>query len=213
MSKEKCTEELQLIMPELNNIPDCILPKPDDISYYILENERIIYLDYDINHYVMEIHRMILRWNLEDINVPTEERRPIRIFIMSPGGELVYMWALLDAIMTSETPIYTINIGTAASAAALLFMAGSKRYMFPNSIIMIHEGSASMSGDSTKILDMSEDYKKELQRMKDFILLRTNIPKTQLNKKRSNDWSLNTEQCIEYGIATNVVQKLSEVLN
>lgn len=214
MNKKKCTEELQLFLPqEADGFPDGPLPRPDEISYYVLENERILYFDYDVNHYVMEIHRMIVRWNLEDTGVPMEERKPIKIFIMSLGGELSFMWSLLDVMMTSETPIYTVNIGVAASAAALLFLAGDKRFMFPSSVVMIHEGSASMSGDSTKIIDASEDYKRELKRMKDFILSRTDIPKAQLSKKRNNDWSLDAAKCLEYGVATDVVHKLSEVLD
>ena len=72
----------------------------------------------------MALERLILRWNMEDKDIPPEDRKPIWVYIQSPGGNLLYMSALLDAIELSVTPVYTVNMGYAASAAALIFMAG-----------------------------------------------------------------------------------------
>lgn len=153
-----------------------VLPAPDDISYYVLEQDRKIYLDYDVDKNIMSLQRMILRWNIEDKDVPVGERTPIHIYIMSYGGDMDYMWSIVDTIETSKTPIYTVNVGTAASAASVIFMAGHKRFMLPRSRVIIHEGSAQMSGDSTKVLDASESYKKAIKRMKQYIMSRTQIP-------------------------------------
>lgn len=193
-------------------VPDKMLPDPDNLSYYILENERKIYLDVDIDECVMSIHRMILRWNMEDKGKPVEDRVPIRLYIMSYGGDLDYMWALIDAIEASVTPVYTINVGLCASAASLIFMAGSRRYMLPNSKVLIHEGSAQLGGDAQKIFDASDTYKRQIKQMKDYILARTEIPPQQLNKKRNNDWTIDAAQCLEYKICDQVVATLDEVI-
>ena len=99
------------------------------------------------------LHRLILRWNIEDAGKSTEERRPIKFYIMSYGGDLDYMWALVDIINMSKTPVHTINIGVAASAASLIFISGHKRIMAPNSKVIIHEGSTKVSGDAVKVMD------------------------------------------------------------
>ena len=206
-------ELIQSIVEEtISSLPDQTLPCPDEISYYVLEKERKIFLEFDVDPNIMAIYRMIMRWNIEDSGVEVEKRRPIKLYIMSYGGNIDYMWALLDAIRLSRTPVHTINVGVAASAAALLFMSGHVRFMLPNAKVMIHEGSAQFAGDANKVMDASDSYKKELARMKEFILAATKIPKAQLNKKRNNDWELDAGHCLEYGVCDHIVQNMDEVL-
>ena len=193
-------------------MPQTVMPAPDEISYYKLEKERKVYLDDVIDGQLMSLHRMILRWNMEDAGKKSEERKPIWIYIMSPGGDIDVMWALLDAIGASVTPVHTVNVGTAASAASLIFMAGHKRFMMPNAKVMIHEGSAQVGGDAVKVIDFSENYKKELKRMKNFILARTEIPAAQLNKKRSNDWEIDAQFCLENKVCDKIIETLEEVI-
>lgn len=204
--------ELFEIPIELQSEQGTTLPIPDEISYYVLEKDRKIYLDTDVSVDVLAIQRMILRWNMEDNGVEPKDRKPIHLYIMSYGGNIDYMWSTIDMIQSSETPIYTVNMGQADSAAALIFMAGQKRFMMPRAVVVIHEGSASMSGDSTKVLDASDSYRKDLKRMKEYILSRTQIPPRLLSKKRSNDWELDSTQCLEYNICDAVIGNLSEVI-
>lgn len=160
----------------------------------------------------MAIVRMILRWNMEDAGTPPESRKPIWLYIESIGGNAIYMWTLIDAIFASVTPVYTANMGLAASAAGLIFMAGSKRFMMPRAKVMIHEGSASFEGDAGKVLDFSDAYKKDLKATRDFILDHTAIPKAQLTKKRSNDWELDSALCLQYHVCDQIVQSLEDIL-
>ena len=201
----------ELLQGVLDNLPDQVLPAPDSISYYVLEKERIIYLDFDVSTEVLTIHRMIVRWNLEDKGKPAEERKPIKIYVMSYGGDVDSMWMLIDAIKASTTPVHTINCGVAASAAASIFISGHVRYMMPNAKVVIHEGSAQFAGDAVKVMDASDSYKKELKRMKDFILENTEINKTLLYKKRNNDWELDATFCLENKVCDYVVSALEEV--
>lgn len=201
----------ELIQSVMENLPDQVLPAPDSISYYVLEKERIIYLDFDVSPEILTIHRMLVRWNLEDRGKKPEDRKPIKIYVMSYGGDVDSMWMLIDAIRASQTPVYTINCGVAASAAAIIFVSGHVRYMMPNAKVVIHEGSAQISGDAVKVMDASDSYKKELKRMKDFILANTEIPKAVLNKKRNNDWELDAPFCIDNKVCDCIVSTLDEV--
>ena len=207
-------EELiqSIVEKTIEAIPAQTLPNPDEVSYYVLERERRIHLDFDVDPNVMAVYRMILRWNMEDHGVEPKDRKPIWLYIMSYGGNMDYMWTLVDAIRMSRTPVYTVNVGVAASAASLIFLAGHRRYMFPNGKVVIHEGSAQLSGDAVKVMDASDSYKKELKRMKDFILDVTRIPRAQLNKKRNNDWELDAAFCLENGVCDRVIESLDEVL-
>ena len=188
------------------------LPMPDMVSYYVLENDRKIYLDREIDEHVLNIQRMILRWNMEDAGKPAEERKPIRLYIFSPGGDVDVMWSIVDTIEASETPVYTIDAGVAASAAGLIFLAGHKRYMLSRSKVVIHEGSAHMAGDAVKVMDAGESYKKMLRQMKDYILSRTQINASVLNKQKCHDWELDARYCLDHGVCDAIVGKLSEIL-
>lgn len=191
---------------------DLGLPIPDLVSYYVLENDRKLYLEREVDGNTMNIQRMILRWNMEDAGLPVEERKPIRLYIFSPGGDVDVMWSLIDAMEASETPIYTINMGVAASAAGLIFLAGQKRYMLSRSRVVIHEGSARMSGDAVKVMDAGESYKRMLKQMKEYILKRTKISAAVLNKQKCHDWELNAHYCLEHGVCDAVVEKLGDIL-
>ena len=188
------------------------LPNPDLVSYYSLEKDRKYYMDEEICENAMGLHRMILRWNLEDVGKPVSERKPIRIYIFSPGGDVDYMWSLVDLIQMSETPIITINVGIAASAAGIIFLAGHQRLMLKRSRLLIHEGSARMAGDAVKVMDASENYKNQIKQMKEFILSRTKITAAALGKQRGHDWVLDSKYCLEHGVCDAVVGNVDEIL-
>ena len=188
------------------------LPDPDQITYYVLEKERIIYLDCDIEYDVMAVQRMIIRWNIKDKNIKKEDRKPIRMYVHSSGGMVFYMWPLIDTIEASVTPVYTINLFMAGSAAALIYLAGHKRFMMKNAKMIIHEGQNEISGDAVKVLDATESYKKQLKKMKEFIADHTTISKSLIMKKRNNDWELDAQYCMDNGACEKIVETLDDIL-
>ena len=206
LAVEEALENVQL------NLPDTTLPDPSSINYYVMETNRKLFLETEVGYPVMEMIKLILRWNMEDKEIPVEQRKPITLYVMSDGGSLYYMWSLIDVMLASKTPIITVNIGIAASAAALIYLAGSKRYMMPTSFLVIHEGSTEMSGDASKVLDAASNYDKELKRMREYILSRTKIPPKIMNKKRKDDWYIDAEFCLENEVCHNVVQTLDDII-
>lgn len=187
-------------------------PDPDLISYYVLENDRKLYLANDIDSSILKLQRMILRFNMEDAGKPREKRKPITLYILSLGGDVDMMWSLIDTIEASETPVNTVNMGVAASAAGLIFLAGHKRFMLKHSRVIIHEGSAHMSGDAVKVMDAGESYKKVIKQMKEYILQHTHINASVLNRQKCHDWELDAAYCFENGVCDAVVEKLDHIL-
>ena len=126
------------------------LPEPELITYYTLENERKIWIDLSVDAMLLEYERMILRWNMEDKGKDPSDRKPIWIYLFNYGGSLDIMWSFIDIISTSKTPVYTVNMGCCASAAAIIFVSGHKRFMMPMASVMIHKGSAQIAGGRIK---------------------------------------------------------------
>lgn len=122
--------------------------------------ERRIYVNCDIDENIINFAVYhILRYNRMDKDIPINERKPIKIYISTPGGVVTAGYALIDAIMTSKTPVYTINLGTAYSMGFLIFIAGTKRFSMPSATYLLHDGS-SFAWDSTNKLRIELNLKR-----------------------------------------------------
>ena len=102
--------------------------------------------------------KLIFKWNAEDDGIPQEERKPIKIFLHTPGGQLDVALGLCDAILTSKTPVWTINAGWAMSSGTLILVCGQKRFCMKNSAALIH----STSGGSVSYTHL-DVYKRQIE--------------------------------------------------
>ena len=101
------------------------LPNPELLTYYSDLEKRIIWLEEEVNECTLEFVRKIIEWNREDEmnGLEPKDRKPIKIFFFSPGGDLDVNYALIDTIRLSKTPVYGINIGRCCSAAAYIYLS------------------------------------------------------------------------------------------
>lgn len=194
------------------NIGGSVLPDPEMVNFYRHAKERKLWIDMEVGVNMLEFARMIMLWNMEDKNIAKDERKPIWLYVMNYGGSADMVNMFIDVMEASATPVYTVNIGVAASAGALFFIAGHKRFMMKNAKVIIHEGSAEFGGDAVKIIDQTESYKAMLKKTKEYILNHTNIPKRDLMKKRNNDWEIDAAYCIENGVADCLVESLDDII-
>ena len=85
------------------------LPNPDLLTYYKDEKDRVLWIEGEIGDGLFELSKMILRYNMEDKDIPVEERKPIKIFINSPGGDLDSTLAFIGMINISIPIVTTIS--------------------------------------------------------------------------------------------------------
>lgn len=171
------------------------------------QSRHIFLEDVDENS-AREIIRLIIEFNKEDLGKKPEERKPVKIFINSLGGSMTDAYAIMDSILMSETPVYTIGVGTCYSAGGLVLMAGHKRYMYPLASFMFHEGSAGIFGDAGKVKDTMKFYETQLKQMQTFILKKTKITPELYEQKLSNDWYLTSDECLTLGITDEIATNL-----
>ena len=208
-------EELRIvdvIVPK--DVADMKLPAPELVDYYNDMHNRVIYVDYDIDNTLMrEVGRQILEYNRVDKGKPSNERIPIVMLINSCGGDLSATYATIAIMETSITPIITVNMNEAYSAAGLLLMAGHKRYCMPRSQILIHSGSAQgIGGNYEDIQESTKSYKKMVEEMREFIVSKTSIDKALMKKNQSRDWYLDTSEQINLGCVDEVLADLDNIL-
>lgn len=134
-----------------------------------------------------------------------DNKEPIKIYINSVGGKVLDLFAILDTMNSVPNPIYTIALGKAMSAGAILFASGDKRFIGENSRIMIHEGSTCLCGDVQTVKENLAEANKWNDRL--FQILSQNIGKS-VDEIKSDVWKkdkyFNAQEAIAYGIADEV---------
>ena len=75
----------------------------------------------------------------------------ISMYINSPGGDVSAGWAIMDTMQYIKSPVSTIGMGLVASMGSVLLAAGErgKRFVLPNTQVMIHQPMAGAQGQIT----------------------------------------------------------------
>lgn len=188
------------------------LADPVLLNYYKAVDERVLWLDSTIDENTVELTKQIMIWNGEDSrsDILPKNRRPIHLYILSAGGSVYQMNALMDAILMSTTPVYTYNMGLAASAACVVFLCGEKRYAAPHSHAMWHSGAAGLEGTMEQIQSASKHFDRMEDQMRDFLISRTNVDLKLYRRYKDKDWYLDANEQIEYGFATDLISNDSK---
>lgn len=88
-----------------------------------------------------EAIEFILDYNHSAIN-----KDGIKLFINSVGGSVTDAFALIDVMAGATVDITTIGVGEICSAALMVFMAGNRRILTPNTMVLSHQFSAGVYG-------------------------------------------------------------------
>lgn len=207
-------EENTMLLEIPAEIENLKLPNPMLLDTYADRKNRLIFIDYDIDDTLLrEVGRQIIEYNRADKDKPVEDRTPIVILINSGGGCLDSTYATIAIMETSKTPIITVNMNCAYSAAGLILMAGHKRYCMPRSQVLIHSGSAQgISGNYEDIQESTKSYKKMVEEMREFIISKTKVDKALMKKNQSRDWYLQTSEQIDLGVVDEMITDLDTIL-
>lgn len=119
---------------------------------------------------------------------------------------------ILGLLKCSSTPVYTYAMGVAYSAGAFIFLGGKKRYILPNTSLLIHQGSGGADGTYEQVQSQNAHYKQLIQQLKDFCLSIVDIPKQTFQKKWLKEWYLTVDEALKYGFATDLITDLEEVV-
>lgn len=201
---------MQVIIP--NNLDNLQLPSPELLTYYRNLEDRVIWIDYSVDETILEVSKLIMRFNKEDKDIPVEQRKPIKLLLYSYGGDGQACFSLLDIIALSKTPIYTINMGVAMSAGLLILLAGHKRFCLKTSTALAHSGSGGASGTFEQTEAQMKDYKRFVDTMRNYIIEQTNIDTKTLNKYKNKEWYLYAEDQVKYGIVNKIIDDIDEIL-
>ncbi|MBM4018952.1 MAG: ATP-dependent Clp protease proteolytic subunit [Planctomycetes bacterium] len=134
----------------------------------------------------------------------------ISIYVNSPGGVITAGMAIYDTMQFVGCPVATYCLGQAASMAAVLLAAGAKgkRFVLPNSRILIHQPMGGARGTATDIGIQAEEILRLRARLNEILSKHTGQPQAKIEEDIDRDRFMGAEEAVAYGIADQIIQSL-----
>lgn len=180
----------------------------DDVFYIRDLQQRKLFINSDIDEIsVSETVKHIMQFNREDNlnSINPMKRTPILLYITSNGGDVGAGFELIDTILNSKTPVYTINLGYQYSMAFLIGLAGHKRFSMPNAKFLMHDGSSFVYGTGTKVQDQMEFRKRVEERIKDYVLENSNLNSELYDEKLRVEWYMFADEAKKRGFVDYII--------
>lgn len=180
----------------------------DDVFYIRDLQQRKLFINSDIDEIsISETVKHIMQFNREDNlnSVNPMKRTPILLYITSNGGDVGAGFELIDTILNSKTPVYTINLGYQYSMAFLIGLAGHKRFSMPNAKFLMHDGSSFVYGTGTKVQDQMEFQKRVEERIKDYVLENSNLNSELYDEKLRVEWYMFADEAKKRGFVDYII--------
>jgi len=170
--------------------------------YSRLLKDRIIFIGSEINETTANlIVAQLLFLQAEDA------KKDIFLYINSPGGSVYDALAIYDTMQYITNDVQTVGIGVQASAAAFLLSSGTKgkRFLLPNSTVMIHQPS---SGTRGKVTDQEIDLKESLRvkHLLEGIMAKNTGQKVEkIHEDMERDRWMTATEATKYGIVDKII--------
>jgi ATP-dependent Clp protease protease subunit len=172
-----------------------------------LLRERIVFLGTAVSDQSANlIVAQLLFLEAED---PDED---IRLYVNSPGGDAYAGFAIYDAMQFVKPDVQTYAVGMAMSAGALILAGGAagKRYVLPNSKVMIHQGSGGFRGTPADIQIAAREILALTRRYGEIIAKHSHRDVEQVMQDIDRDRFLGPDEAVEYGLADHVLATRAE---
>jgi ATP-dependent Clp protease protease subunit len=170
--------------------------------YSRLLRERIIFLNGEVNDAVAALVCAQLLF-LEAEN----PRKPIQLYINSPGGVVTSGLAMYDTMQYIRAPVHTLCMGTARSMGSFLLMAGEpgERAALPNASILIHQPSGGFQGQASDMLIHAEEIFRTKQRMTRLYAEHCGRTYEEFEAAMDRDRFMTAEEAMEWGLIDRIL--------
>ncbi len=174
--------------------------------YSRLLRERIIFLNGEVNDAVSALVCAQLLF-LEAEN----PKKPIHLYINSPGGVVTSGLAMYDTMRYIRAPVHTLCMGTARSMGSFLLMAGEPgaRAALPNASILIHQPSGGFQGQASDI--HAEEIRQTKHRMTRLYAEHCKRSYDEFEAAMDRDRFMTVEEALEWGLIDRVLDVREDV--
>ena len=172
--------------------------------YSRLLNERIVFLGNEIND---DIANLVIA---QMLHLESEDpEKDINLYINTPGGLITATMAIYDTMQYIKPDVSTICIGQAASGGAMLLLAGqaNKRYITPNSRVLIHQPHGGATGQAVDIGIQATEILRTRELLDEIVAKHTGQSIEKVEQDTDRDFIMTAEQAKEYGIIDEVIKE------
>ena len=133
--------------------------------------------------------------------------RDICLYINSPGGSVTAMFGIYDTMQYIAPDVSTVCLGMAASAAAVVLAGGAagKRFILPNSRVLIHQPHGGAQGQSIDIENQAREIAFLRGRIEQILAQHTGQPIERIARDTDRDYILGAADAIAYGLVDDVL--------
>ena len=138
-----------------------------------------------------------------------DPKKPISMYINSPGGSVTAGLAIYDTMQMVSCPITTVCMGQAASMGAVLLAAGSKgkRRSLPSSRIMIHQPMGGAEGQASDIEITAREIQKLKKELYEIIASHSGQEYEKVYKDSDRDYWMTADEAKAYGMIDEVLTR------
>jgi ATP-dependent Clp protease protease subunit len=175
--------------------------------YSRLLKERVIFLVGGVDDYVANV--IVAQLLFLEADNPEKD---ISLYINSPGGIVTAGLAIYDTMRFIKPDVSTICVGQAASMGSFLLAAGAKgkRYILPNSRVMIHQPSGGTQGQASDIAIQAKEILYLRERLNQELAANTGQPIEKIALDVERDYFMNAEEAKAYGVVDAVLDRRQE---
>ena len=171
--------------------------------YSRLLKDRIVFLGTPIDDVVGNlIMAQLLHLESEDPD------KDINLYINSPGGDVSALLGIYDTMQYIKPDVSTIVMGLAASAAAVLLLAGAKgkRYALPNARVLLHQPHGGAQGQAVDIEIQAKEIMRLRALLEQIIATHTGQSLEKVSKDTDRDFILTADEALAYGAIDEIIR-------
>ena len=172
--------------------------------YSRLLNERIIFLGQEVDDAIANlVVAQLLHLESEDPD------KDVNLYINSPGGDVSALLAIYDTMQYIKCDVSTIVMGLAASAAAVLLLAGAagKRFALPNARVLLHQPHGGAQGQAVDIEIQAKEIMRLRTLLEQIISEHTGQPLEKVTKDTDRDFILTAQEAKDYGCVDEILSR------
>ena len=189
------------MIPGSITVEDCRGSRDTNIMTYQLSTMSRIYL-------AGTITQQLAMDFMSVASVLAEEQKPMEIILNTPGGEVMAGLTIYDLINSYKFPVTIYCAGYAASMGAVILAGGQKgrRFILPNSKIMIHEPliSGGLAGSASSIEKTAKNILEIKAVINKILSQHTGRSVKEINEATLHDHFMTPEEAIEFGICDEI---------
>jgi ATP-dependent Clp protease protease subunit len=172
--------------------------------YSRLLRERIVFLNGEVNDTVSALVCAQLLF-LEAEN----PKKPIHLYINSPGGVVTSGLAMYDTMQYIQAPVHTLCMGTARSMGSFLLMAGEpgQRAALPNASLHVPQPLGGFQGQASDILIHAEEMQQTKRRIIRLYAEHCGRTFEDVERTLDRDHFMSADQALEWGLIDRVVSR------